>query len=178
MATETIAKHPTKRQEILKRAGMSMGSELTPEQVERADKAPAELTGDRLREQIMGKRPPGGGKPRRRAQAKEADLEAATIGYDVAASKGKPLSQRIGPAQIVKVRKALAKMEGGTVPEKLAVGEQKLRKFAAGEIVAKDLPEKARVAIKELTRKVGDHQVWARKAAAGAVGVMLADRGK
>lgn len=45
--------HPPARRERLRKAGLSMGSELLPDQIERVDSAPENMSGDRLRAFIM-----------------------------------------------------------------------------------------------------------------------------
>jgi hypothetical protein len=168
--------------DVFRRAGISTDvSGYEAEQVERAKVAPEQLSGDRLRRFIMQGEGASQTSRRRSATVKVNPLEARAceIGFEVAASKGAPLSQKIRPAEVQKVKKALASMraeKADTVPEILCVSETKLRAFVAGTLPTKDLPVPARSSIKDLTRRVADHQVWARKAAAAALGVHLAEK--
>lgn len=128
------------------------------------------------------------------AKADTADTRAAARGTEAAAGKQKPLSQRVTAKEAAKVRGILVDqiadaIKAGRFPnapatdrERLAAlvptvlgfkTEKAMRAFVDGRETG-DVVSKA--GVKTLTRAVASHQVWARKAAAAAFGVMLEAR--
>lgn len=127
----------------------------------------------------------------RNADASPEDLRAAEIGTEIAASKGKPLSQRVSPKEASKARAVIVQMlddahDAGRFPNApsetreaiVAVlpallgfsSERAFKRYVTGEDVA--LKDDAKIGVKALTKGIASHQVWARKAAAAAWGVM------
>jgi hypothetical protein len=112
-----------------------------------------------------------GSKPK----AADRDVEAGTIGFEAGAAKGKPISQRIRPVEIASIRKALAKIDKDPTKIPAALGfksETAMRKFVTGENGSiKELTSDEGAAAKAFHGKVKTHQLWLRKAIAGAWGV-------
>lgn len=135
------------------------------------------------------------GSRRARSSAGDADprmVEAAAIATETAASKGHALSQRVTAKEADVARGVLLAMfderkEAGRFPNapkdvdaQLAMApaileftsEAAFKKFVTGETDRKDLKDGAKAGVQVLTRGIASHQVWARKAAAAAFGVM------
>lgn len=110
----------------------------------------------------------------------DGDAKIAAEAFEIAASSGKPLSQRITPAQIEEVRKAIRKVGGkdaiAEIPAAIGVSAKTLRQIATGEIRPAELGAKPRESVKALTKAVGNHQMWARKVIACTLGLHLADK--
>lgn len=126
----------------------------------------------------------------RTSGAKPEDVRAAEIAVETAAIKGQPLSQRVTPKEIVKTRKALVALAkqrldagafpnaGKTTPETFAVeqtaavlGFTSFRKFKAYVAGETKIDDDAKAGVRDLKTLIGSHQVWARKAAAAAIGI-------
>lgn len=130
---------------------------------------------------------------KRNADVDDVDIRAAELGTEAAAQKGKPLSQRIAAKEAKKAREVLAGMlaeqrNAGKFPN-LPMGplktevanviptvlgfssERALRAYVDGR--ESTLKDDARAGVKTLTKGIASHQVWARKAAAAALGITL-----
>lgn len=132
------------------------------------------------------------GATKRRETGKPEDVRAAELAVEIASSKGKPLSQRVTVKEAETTRrvlKAIAKKRiaagdfpnlGKTdpleiVPALLGFGsEKRLRDYASGVLEA--LKDDEKTGVRDLKKQIGSHQVWARKAAAAAMGVYLEAR--
>lgn len=120
-------------------------------------------------------------------------VDAAAIATETAASKAKPLSQRVTAKEATIARGVILAMidnakEAGKFPnapegldESVATltsavlgftSERAFKAFVSGETARGDLKDGAKTGVKALTRGIDSHQVWARKAAAAAFGVM------
>lgn len=130
----------------------------------------------------------------RKTDQLDIDVRAAAMGTEAAALKQKPLSQRISAKEAAAARRAMhhliaVAVEAGTFPnapkpaaERLAVltpavlgfkSERAMLAYVDGRETG-DANSKA--GAKTLTKAIGSHQVWARKAVAAAYGVMLQTR--
>jgi hypothetical protein len=131
----------------------------------------------------------------RNADVSEADQKAAELGTEAAAAKGKKLSQRVAGKEAATARAALLTMAADQIagggwpnvkkaertPEFLVrhyvptilgfTSEKAMREYVDGRVAA--IKPEAKTGVKELTKLIGSHQVWARKAAAAAFGIAL-----
>ena len=65
---------------------------------------------------------------------------------------------------------------GGTAALLGFKSDRAFRSFVTGETATKDLNDDAKTGVKDLTKRIASHQVWARKAAAAAAGVAAQTR--
>lgn len=105
--------------------------------------------------------------------AKDEDIRAAELATETAASKGSALSQRVTPAEAKKGRTILARIHKSGAPWELLgfSSERRLKRFVTGELAMRDLSDDEKDGVRDFTKRIGSHQVWARKAAAIAYGI-------
>ena len=163
MSTKT---HPKAVREALTQAGLSEGSELTPDQIERAKKVESEWPQRKARAFIMNGQNGNGSAPRERSEfavlAKKAE--------ELAAGKEKKLGSPISENQ--------AKLVASTFADEKAEFEGKATKdellaYAQGGKQA-DLPREAREQLRAVCNSFGDRRLWPRK----VVALVLALRSK
>lgn len=140
-----------------------------------------DATGQTRREQLARQMTTTPGKTSRRENTTRRngspeDVRAAELATEAAAAKGNPLSQRVAPKEIAAARLALVEITQSVdhdIPRVLGfTSEKAMRAYVDG--TKKDLADAAKIGVKALTKGIGSHQVWARKAAAAAFGIMLA----
>lgn len=125
-----------------------------------------------------------------RAQGMARDIDAAGFANDAHAKKGRKLSQRVTAVECAKTRNELqamldiardngqlpnadAKLAAAVVPALLGFKSKRaMQQFVDGTTPTRELHPDAKTGTRELTRRIDSHQVWARKAAAAAYGVM------
>lgn len=116
--------------------------------------------------------------------ADPSDVDAARLGTEAAAAKGKPLSQKVTATEVAKARVVLRDIAAGglgdvdydaaDVPRLLGFKSEKaMRAYVDGRETG---DEKSKAGVKALTKGIASHQCWARKAAAAAFGIVLQAR--
>lgn len=156
MSTSTA--HPEEIRAKLKKAGFSEGSDLTDEQMARAQEADIEWSARKLGKFIMEGSTNGNGAPKELTEEAKLAQKATKI----AEKRGKKLGSPITNGQAARILAELDEFAGVLME---SAPKAKLTAYAEGGKIS-ELPDETRKLLREFGKEHGDRRLWPRKVVA------------